>query len=326
MRILKKREMVKLNNKKNETIFLSIIFYANSLNYGEGTGTTTSEIKKFTRSFNGTSVQYSRASRQSIRSSIVAMGAKEFGWNMDVVELVRKVVQFKKDANITDSVEMDLFGYMRTEKGKNGDTRPAKVRLSDAISLEPYRGDVDYMTNMALAKRIDTNAMPTISEQHHSLYSYSVSIDLADIGIDNDIELSKEEKYNRVIQLIDIIQFLYREIRARRENLSPWFVIGGKYPFGNPVFHGLLELDTVTKAEKPVINIKPLLDKYNAVFAQKNIKDYTKVGILEGKFSNEEAIKEQFGKDNVLSVSNYFQWLKEQVKDYYELDRGNENE
>lgn len=62
-------------------------------------------------------------------------------------------------------------------------------------------------------------------------------MDLDQIGIDNNdgIELPKEEKARRVEKLLDTIAFLYRDIRGRRENLAPLFVIGGVYDIKNPI-------------------------------------------------------------------------------------------
>lgn len=66
----------------------------------------------------------------------------------------KKVIQFDKDATIEAYPEIDFFGYMKTNKGTNAHVRSAKVRLSNAISLEPFRGDTDFLNNMGLAARL----------------------------------------------------------------------------------------------------------------------------------------------------------------------------
>jgi len=96
---------------KNHGLTISVIFRANSLNYGEGTANI-SELKKFHR---GSGDVYTFASRQSLRYDIVRLGNKFYNWNLDVVDKSQGVVQFRSDCTIEDSVEMDLFGYMKTK-------------------------------------------------------------------------------------------------------------------------------------------------------------------------------------------------------------------
>ena len=50
------------------------------------------------------------------------------------------------------------------------------------------------------------------------------------------LDAYKEEKAERVKILLDTMQYLYRDIKGRRENLSPLFVIGGRYSRKNPFF------------------------------------------------------------------------------------------
>src|SRR5690606_42082607 len=97
---------------KMKGLTFSVIFRANSLNYGEGTANI-SELKKFHR---GNGDVYTFASRQSLRYDIVRLGDQFFDWNLDVVHKTQGVVQFSADATIEDSVEMDLFGYMKDRK------------------------------------------------------------------------------------------------------------------------------------------------------------------------------------------------------------------
>ena len=89
--------------KKGLTV--SVVFNAQSLNYGEGIGNI-SELKKLTR---GDGSVYTFASRQAIRYDIARLGNKMFGWNLEVVDKAKGTVQFKEDLTIEDSQEMDLF-------------------------------------------------------------------------------------------------------------------------------------------------------------------------------------------------------------------------
>ena len=126
--------------KDKRGLSITMIFKAQSLNYGEGIGNI-SELKKLSR---GDGSTYTFASRQALRYDIARLGHKMFGWNLEVVDKSKGTVQFKDDLTIEDSEEMDLFGYMKTAKkteSENGgsNVRSAAVRLSNAISLEQYK-------------------------------------------------------------------------------------------------------------------------------------------------------------------------------------------
>src|SRR5690625_6216151 len=118
---------------------------------------------------------------------MVRLGNQFYQWNLDVVDKEQRVIQFKADATIKDSVEMDLFGYMKT-KAKSGATkRSAVARLSHAVSLEPYRSDLEFLNNMGLASRIKYDANLATIEQHTSFYTYTLTIDLSRLGIYTDV-------------------------------------------------------------------------------------------------------------------------------------------
>ena len=105
---------------------------------------------------------------------------------------------------------MDLFGYMKTgkktESSQGGsDTRSAVIKLSNAISLEPYRSDMDFLTNKGLADRINEHPNLANVEQHLSYYTYTFTIDLSRVGIDGEIEITNEEKCKRVLEFLEIV-------------------------------------------------------------------------------------------------------------------------
>ena len=228
-------------NKKGLT--LTVVFEAESANYGEGIGNITT-LKKMSR---GDGNMYTYISRQAMRYSIVQQMEAD---NTPVV--LNGTIQFSPTASIRDYPEIDLFGYMKT-KGKSdddaggADTRSAVARLSNAISLEPYNSDLDFLTNMGLSKRGSADGKPlpnniAQSEIHRSLYSYTVTIDLDRVGVDVGIEIPMEERCRRVCDLLDTLQFLYRDIKGRRENLAPVFAVGGVYARKTPYFEGRIGL------------------------------------------------------------------------------------
>ena len=91
--------------KEKNGLSITIIFKAQSLNYGEGIGNI-AELKKLSR---GDGSTYTFESRQAIRYDIARLGNKMFGWNLEVVDKSKGTVQFKDELTIEDSQEMDLF-------------------------------------------------------------------------------------------------------------------------------------------------------------------------------------------------------------------------
>lgn len=301
--------MENIKNKKGLSI--TLVFKAQSLNYGEGIGNI-SELKKLTR---GDGSVYTYASRQALRYDIVRLGNKMFNWNLQVVNKEKGTIQFNDKLTIRDSQEMDLFGYMKTKNtGEGSDIRSAAVRLSNAISLEDYKSDMDFLNNKGLADRIGEFPNLANVEQHLSYYTYTTTIDLEKIGKDEEIELSNEEKTERVNQLLDIVKILNREIRGREENLSPVFAIGGMYDINSPFFLGRIKLNG--KDGEFSIDTEMLKDTTTLTIGDKSIYDDTKVGILKNTFKNEDEIEEIF-EEKTTNIEEFFKDLKEKVNEYY---------
>lgn len=287
---------------KKNGLTLSMIFEAESGNYGEGTGNITT-LKRMTRAGGKT---YTYFSRQAIRYSMI----QQLQWDKTPVEASgsgeKTVVQFLPTASIKNYPEIDLFGYMKTAVGNNANTRSAVVRLSNAVSLEPYAADMDFLTNMGLSKRAEKSTGNAIaqSEIHHSFYAYTITIDLDRIGVDeNDsTELPNEERSKRVIDFLSCVEFLYRDIKGRRENLAPVFAIGGVYEHKSPFFENRIKL---TNGK---LNVDILAE------TEKAVSEPTMVGYIDREFSNSDEIKERLAP---VSIAELFNRLKAQVEDSY---------
>lgn len=280
---------------------LTMVFLAESANYGEGVGNITT-LKKMTRE---DYQQYSYISRQALRYSLV----QQLGWDKTPVDGKSGVVQFAPTASIADYPEIDLFGYMKTtskEDDKKGGaaTRSAVARLSNAIALEPYQSDFEFLTNMGLAKRDNLENAIAQSEIHRSYYAYTVSIDLERVGIDGSVEISQEEKAKRVKELLDGLHYLYRDIKGRRENLSPVFMIGGRYQRKNPFFENRIRIN------KNKINTETLAE----LAKDAELAGDTIVGVVSGIFDNEKEIKQELKAETIETVFNR---LKREVDVYY---------
>ncbi len=296
--------------KTKKGLSITLIFKAESLNYGEGIGNI-SELKKLTR---GDGSVYTFESRQALRYDIVRLGNKMFNWNLEVVDKSKGTVQFKDELTIKDSEEMDLFGYMKTAKNGNADIRSAAVRLSNAISLEDYKSDIEFLNNKGLADRIGEFPNLANIEKHLSYYTYTVTIDLEKIGIEEGIELSNEEKIKRINQLLDIIKVLNREIRGREENLSPVFIIGGLYNINSPFYLGRIKL--TGKNGEFTLDTEMLKDTSTLTIGERTIFEDTKVGIIKNTFKNEKEIEEIFN-GKITNIEEFFKNLKGEVTEYY---------
>lgn len=284
---------------KNKGLTLSMIIETESANYAEGYNNITT-LKKLTRGDGNT---YTYISRQALRYNIV----EQMKCDNTPVEAIgsgeKKVIQFHPDSTIAEYPEIDFFGYMKTRGGDSATTRNAVVRLSNAISLEEFEADTDFLTNMGLAKRIDAKNSIAQSEIHKSYYAYTITIDLDKVGVDKDIEISEEEKKKRVKELLKTIEFLYRDIKGRRENLSPIFAIGGVYDRKNPFFENRIQV----KNNK--LNTSMLKEIINA---DEDISKNTKVGYIDGKFENNNEIKEEL---QAMKISEFFDGLIKKVEE-----------
>ncbi|BBM36042.1 type I-B CRISPR-associated protein Cas7/Cst2/DevR [Pseudoleptotrichia goodfellowii] len=283
------------------------VFLAQSANYGEGIGNVAA-LKKISRN---RGEQYTYISRQAIRYNII----EQLGEKISPVKAEgsgdKKVVQFSAETTIKDYPELDFFGYMKTTKGENSKNRSAIVRLSNAISLETFKGDLEFLTNKGLADRI--NEFPNIaqSEIHKSYYKYTLTIDLDKIGIDelDDIKLDNKEKTRRVKKLLDTVSLLYRDIRGRREDLKPLFIIGGVYDVKNPFFENIVD----------VKNNKIAVEKLCSGIYDYIEKD-TLCGIVKEQFDNDTEVEIELKKKNVVvyDTPEFFKNIKLKVDEYYD--------
>ncbi len=347
----------------NKGLTATIIFEGQSLNFDEGYGGNLSVLKKFHRGNGGV---YSYSSRQSLRYSIFLQGVKEFGWSASEVEAVgshdKRVTQLV--SSIKDSEESDLFGYFHTniEIGKQDNaasvSRTSPVRLLPAIALEPFSSDMEMLTNKYQADKLQLQSSIANFENQRSLFRYSICIDLHRVGSEEDeigtrFSPNKEEykkseavqkfvqdlrkqsipyerRSKRVTQLLEIIGRLYRDIRGRREDLKPLFIIGGVYDTFNPFFENIVNVEWDGRDKKPKINIDSIGQVINADYMTidmqgnektKSVKNDTFIGIREGFFSSGSSafktLYEQKPEDNVGSPEDVISKLKKKVTQYY---------
>ena len=173
----------------------------------------------------------------------------------------------------------------------------------DEYDFTGYNGEVIFCGYGEPTFAYD-NLIKTCKEIHSSLYTYTIAIDLDRVGIDGDITVNKEERAERVKKLLDTIEFLYRDIKGRRENMSPVFAIGGLYERKNPYFENRIKSDRM-KLDVEMID--------SVIQSSDDTKNNTHVGMLKGKFANEEEIN----KLEPVTISEVFAILKKEVDEYY---------
>ncbi|MCM8822546.1 MAG: type I-B CRISPR-associated protein Cas7/Cst2/DevR [Candidatus Omnitrophica bacterium] len=316
--------------KKNKYLHMAVIFKASNLNYGEGVGNILTLKKVTTEGKN-----FSYISRQALRYDIVRGLNELYGYKPAAVNKEAGVIQFTETATIKEFPEIDFFGYMKTEKkeqskvndskrqGNTGNKdktkiRKAVVRLTDAVSLEPFCNELEFGTNKGLADRIPNNTGNDIfqAEIHRTYYCYTLTCNLEEIGIDSvyAINLDNRERAKRVKNLLNVIKLLNRDIRGKRENLSPLFVIGGLYDVGNPFFYNRIKL-LFTK-DKILLNEKLINSTLSIKTIEKTVGEQSKLGFLDGEFSNIEGINKEVEK---LSIENFFGELEKQIDEFYEV-------
>ncbi len=226
-----------MNKAKALTItYLTKASYA-SLNGSDKEADNISSIKKI-RKNDGKDYPYcsSQAIRRALREQLAVMG----------FELSEgKVGEKEKGAATTlcdpkNYIDDDLFGFMDAKKETVKRTSP--VRVSPAIALNPYTGDMDFGTNyMSVSAGGNPNIFET--EIHSGFYCGTILIELDRIGKASkgdlyELSLSSEEKKKRVLALCDAIQNLWTVGRQSRflTDMSPKMICAAIMPVKNPIF------------------------------------------------------------------------------------------
>jgi CRISPR-associated protein Cst2 len=295
-------------NKSGLTI--TYIVKAFPMNYDEGYGNV-SVMKKVHRG-SGDTLPFT--SRQALRYSLTKWLFEHGFWKQGKLSKAQDVVQFDpEELKKYYFEEADLFGYMiTTGKGAQATTRSAIARLTHLIGLDGYFGDQEFLSNKGFADRIKENPNIANIETSYNYYKYTLNIDLDLVGVDqnvgkNGINLPISEKIKRVQALVEATKYLYRDIRGRREDLKPLFVIGGVYPIKNPFFHNTVNV--AWKAGRPNLSMQAIEQVLNITLNDKRVSDYTITGVQRYEFDNT---------DLKLSPYEALDKIREKVKDAYE--------
>jgi CRISPR-associated protein Cst2 len=233
--------------------YLTKASYA-SLNGSDKEADNISSIKKIQMA-DGSQYPYksSQAIRRDLREQLAVMGEK-----LSEAETAKQA----KGAATTQGkpqefIDDDLFGFMLADKETVKRTSP--VRVSPLVSLEPYRGELDFATNYMGVK---AGGNPNIfeSEIHSGFYRGTILIELDRVGVADattyELNLENIEKKRRVAVLLDAIQNLWGVGRQSRflADISPKFICAALLNVKNPIFLECLKVSQLGLVEMPLID------------------------------------------------------------------------
>ncbi|MEM5810209.1 MAG: type I-B CRISPR-associated protein Cas7/Cst2/DevR [Candidatus Aenigmatarchaeota archaeon] len=171
-----------------DNITLTVIYEGQALNRNEKIAGNITSIKKL----HFLNEEFSYISKYAIRHYLFTTlnSAYKEDWKETSVTSRNDVIQFdiSKD-DIFTSAELDAFGYMYTIKGETSITRKSPLGITKAISLIPYRGDMQFNANHELVRRAreqGEDASPNIfqSQENMTFYKVSFTFDTKFFGID----------------------------------------------------------------------------------------------------------------------------------------------
>lgn len=255
---------------------------------------------------------YTIRSRESLKNAIMVQS----GMYDDLVTTVDGATQKEAtpERNAANNRALE-GGYMTT--GKDTYIRNSSFYLTDAVSCDPFVSETRFHNNLYLASNYakannlnlqkDAGAaglMPYQYEYEKSLRVYSMTIDLGMIGTDSNFmeeEADGVEKAERVNSLLGAVENLSLVVRGNLDNAEPIFVVGG---FSDRKTH---YFENVVKVINNRLEISEDL-------IQKLKKGYTAALLLGHNLDNEEEIVEKL---NPVSVEEFFETLRGQVREYY---------
>ncbi|MCG9968976.1 type I-B CRISPR-associated protein Cas7/Cst2/DevR [Pelotomaculum terephthalicicum JT] len=293
-----------MKNAKALTITYLVQTSLGSLNGSDKEADNISSIKKFTR---GTE-QYPYGSAQWVRRALRDQLAN-LGWELS--EGVAATI--KKGAATTQQmpekyIDDDLFGFMGTEKGDEGKKgsavkRTSPVRVSPLVSMERYKGDLDFGTNYM---SVSAGGTPNIfeTEIHSGFYRGTVLIEIDRVGCGEGFNkaLPADEKAKRVKALISALKNLWSSGRQTRflADISPKFIASALLKVKNPVF---LE------------SLVPINEGINIDLLTEVIKDY-KEEILAVTFGGRKELF-KYLPENTVSIGEAFAAMDNWVSSCY---------
>lgn len=299
--------MNKEENRMKKALTLTVVANMTS-NYSEGLGNIASVQKVFRNR-----KVYTIRSRESLKNAIMVQAGMYDDLQTEVDGATQKLVTAELNAATCRALE---GGYMST-KGTTY-VRKSSIYLTDAISCESFVNETRFHNNLYLAGNYArANSMnvqndakeiglkPYQYEYDKSLKIYSITIDLEMVGKDENFntEAKGQEKAERVNAILNAIETLNLVVKGNLDNAEPVFVVGGLSDRKTHYF------ENVVHVEEDKLSISKDLKN-------KIAKGYY-VGLLRGKtLANEQEIDNEL---TPMTISSFFETLKEEVNTYYEV-------
>jgi len=242
-----------MNAKALTITYLTWASYA-SLNGADKEADNIVSIKKIQKN-DGKEYPYcsSQAVRRALREQLAVLG-----WELsETSEAKQKKGAASTQCDPQKYIDDDLFGFMQADAETIKRTAP--LRVSPLISIDPYRGDMDFGTNYMSLK---TGGNPNIfeTEIHSGYYVGTVLLELDRVGEKSpgdkyELQLPNDEKFRRTAALIDAIQNLWTVGRQSRflTDMSPKFVCAALLRVKNPIFLESIKVDANGKINESLI-------------------------------------------------------------------------
>lgn len=195
-------------------------------------------------------------------------------------------IYIKKEKKIKiDSNKCSLKQEIELEKLK----RSQPVRFSNGYSISEFVYDMNLLNDIDAYNRYIQHTAGQkkqsliYPEEHFSYYTYTLTIDLDKVGAYEKEEDGKvifepvvdpTVRAKRINDILEIVLlYLNREIKGRKERLTPVFLIGGVYDVKHPFFANAIYFwEENQKLNFKAENITKILDTYKSV---ESIKENT---------------------------------------------------
>lgn len=291
---------------KNKALTLTVVSRMTS-NYSESLGNIGSVQKVFRDG-----KTYATRSKESLKNAVMVQSGMYDDLQAEIDGAAQKKVS--KDLNASNCRALE-GGYMNT----SGETkiRKSSVYFTDAIACSEFVNETRFHNNLYLAskyaedngkslqqKEEASGLMPYQYEYDNSLKRYSMTIQLDQVGVDENfgLEADKREKADRVNSILNAIESLSLVVRGNLDNSEPIFVVGGIGDYKTHYF------DNAVQVKEKTLEINDSL--------QNKIDKGYRSGLLKGgNFVNEEEVIEKL---KPLSIEEFFDKLKTDVEAYYE--------
>ena len=273
---------------------LTITIVANmTSNYSESLGNIASVQKVFRNR-----KVYTIRSRESLKNAIMTQSGLYEDLKTEIDGAVQKKVTEESNASNCRALE---GGYMNT----SGTTyiRNSSFYVTDAISCESFVSQPRFHNNLYMATNYakenglnvqnhadQVGLMPYQYEYDKSLKIYSITIDL-----------EMEEKAERVCMLLNAVETLSLIVKGNMDNAEPVFAVGGLSERKTHYFENVVHV----KEDRLELS-EDLIIKKNQGFHAALLKGQT----LENEKEIEETLK-------TMNMPEFFQTLKEEVREYY---------